>query len=424
MNFNLHNYAKISLVNNKLILFFNLVSHFIYLKDKEQKNYHAIYFSSESPVEVEIMNTKLILIRGLKSSLFRVFVLTGPTPKDIYTQIRSLSDKQYALKDYWQLGVHLCDDNTESNLMQAISNLDELLDSKVYPFDSHCLQENLIWLTNKEIVSSDTKSILEKLRTNKKRFIASIMTPLEVGESTAYVKAKEQKILLIATTPEATPYIGTAYNKNVSYIDFTLPEAQTWLNEFWSEDIINNIGADGFLFQGTWLPDEASFVPIKNELPYVSDLMNDTMRYLPPWNVKSRTDRFILKQNHAPEAQVNAMALNGAIKEKQMLLTATPSINVFGISYRQNVTSSWLDFGNHVKSLVGLSVGGYNLYGFPVCGDYNRRMGDKYDDVNEELCIRWYQFASVMPIFRLSTSRYVDKFSAYGQTTLAEIIRR
>lgn len=372
------------------------------------------------------MDMKLILVRGFTSSLFRVFVLTGPTPKQIYTQIRSLSGKQYALNDYWQLGVHLCSE--ESNLTLAINDLNKLLDDKLYPFDSHCLQENLIWLTNKDIISSDTKTVIEKLRTNNKRFIASVVTPLEVGESSAYTKAKEQKILLtLPSTPstnETTPYIGTAYNRNVSYIDFTLPEAQTWLNEFWSVDVINEIGADGYLFQGTWLPNTRPFVPIKHELPYVPDLMNDTMRYLPPWNVMTRGERFLLKQNKAPEAQVNAMVLNGAAtKEKQMILTTTPSINVFGISYRQNVSSSWLDFGKHVRHLVGLSVGGYNLYGFPVCGDYGG-VGKEKDEVNEELCIRWYQFASVMPIFRLSTSRYVDKFSQYGQMTLMDIIRR
>lgn len=373
------------------------------------------------------MNTKLILVRGLKSSLFRVFVLTGPTPKDIYTQIKALSDKQYALQAYWQLGVHICDDGSERNITQAISNLEKLLESKIYPFDSHCLQDNLIWMTNENMLSSEIRDskVLEKLRKNKKRFIASVMTPLEVGESPAYVKAKEQNLLLTsATTPPNTPYIGSAYGKNVSYIDFTLPESKVWLNEFWSVDIINDIAADGYLFQGTWLPDDSLFVPIKNELPYVSDLMNDTMLSLPPWNVKSRGEPLLLKQNQISEAQVNQMASSDAIKEKQMILTATPSINVFGISYRQNVSSTWYDFGNHVKYLVGLSVGGYNLYGFPVCGDFTKEVVGNDEDISEELCIRWYQFASVMPIFRLNSNRYVDSFSLYGQRELINIIRR
>lgn len=369
-------------------------------------------------------------MRGFKSSLFRVYVLTGPTPKDIYTQIRALSDKHYTLKDYWHLGVHLCDDKSDGNLTQAISNLEKLLESKNYPFDSHCLQENLIWLTNKETLSNDARTVLDKLRAKpyNKRFIASVMTPLEVSESSAYVKAKEQNLLLTqastTTQPDTPiPYIGTANGKNVSYIDFTWPESRTWLNEFWSGDVINNISADGYLFQGTWLPDDSTFVPIRYELPYVPDAMNDTMRYLPPWNVKSRAEFLLLKQNQIAEAQVNQMASNDAIKEKQMILTTTPSISVFGISYKQNVSSTWNDFGKHVESLTGLSVGGFNLYGFPVCGDFISKGGNN-EVVSEELCIRWYQFASVMPIFRLSSSRFVDNFSLYGQRTLINIIRR
>lgn len=382
-----------------------------------------MYFSSESPVEVEIMDTKLIMVRGHQSSHFHVFVLVGSTPKDIYIQIKELTRNKYALKEYWQLGIHLCDNGSQRNLTQAISNLEKLLEDKNYPFDSHCIQDNLIWLTDNEMVLSDIKNVAKSLKDNEKRFIASIMTPLEVGDSDAYIKANEMNLLLTLPSSSSSPYIGNAYGKNVSYIDFTLPESKIWLNEFWNVDVITNISADGFLFQGTWLPDDSSFEPIDNSLPYISDLINDTMRYLPPWNVMSREMLLMLKQNLVPEEQVNAMVANIPTNKTHLLLTSTPSINVLSASYRQNVSSTWKAFADNIKYLTGLAIGGYNLYGFPVCGDYFPESINN-NDVSEELCIRWYQFASVMPIFRLNSDRYVDNFSLYAQRTLSNIIRR
>ncbi|XP_063708742.1 uncharacterized protein LOC134837304 [Culicoides brevitarsis] len=401
---------KFFLLNNQS----NFAAPFVMGFNKKEKTYHAIYFPSDSPLEVEIMDTKLVLIRGFTSTFFHVFILVGPTPAEIYQQIRSLNTNPYDLTSYWQLGVHLCDDIAK-NFTETTQNLRELLKSDTFPFDSHCLMENLIWLSNAEIFPNDMKRVRDELRSKNKRFVASVVTPLEIGESRAYRAAHEANLLLKWSNDDS--YFGEAFSRNVSYVDFAAPGIDKWLASYWNPD---EIDADGYFFQGTWLPDDRKFVAVKHELPYVPDLMNDTMRNLPPWNVtKPDGTRFLLQQNEAPTRQVNRMQEKINKNKEIFLLTSTPSINVHAMSYRQHVAGTWRDFRNQVKYLAALCVGGYNLYGFPVCGSYVEG-----DTVNEELCIRWYQFATVMPIFRMSTTRFVDKFSSFAQRTLLGIIQR
>lgn len=64
---------------------------------------------------------------------------------------------------------------------------------------------------------------------------------------------------------------------------------------------------------------------------------------------------------------------------------------------------------------------GLYFMGASVCGD---DIIDNDKTISEELCIRWYQFASLTPLFRVQSDRLPSSFSQYGMRLMNAIIRR
>lgn len=64
----------------------------------------------------------------------------------------------------------------------------------------------------------------------------------------------------------------------------------------------------------------------------------------------------------------------------------------------QDVDSTWDELTNQLQNSLFESVTGEHMISTPICGDT-----EKYDPLNEILCIRWYLIAVTMPMFRISS---------------------
>jgi alpha-glucosidase (family GH31 glycosyl hydrolase) len=63
-------------------------------------------------------------------------------------------------------------------------------------------------------------------------------------------------------------------------------------------------------------------------------------------------------------------------------------------------------------------MAGLKVIGTTVCGDATN------ETIVEEICLRWYQFASFLPIMRVLSDRTADKFSVFAARAIGNVMKR
>lgn len=124
------------------------------------------------------------------------------------------------------------------------------------------------------------------------------------------------------------------------------------------------------------------------------------MSFTLPWNSSSFSN-----SEHIQVHNTYSIAHLKAIKE----YLEAKKIDVFLMSscknqyysepvFMENIDSSWDELRNKLDTVLFESIAGDSLVTMPVCGDTQ-----KFDPLNEILCIRWYFIAATMPMFRVSS---------------------
>lgn len=372
------------------------------------------------------MDTKLVMVRSLYSAIFKNYVLTGPSALDVYRQMQKVSSSEMIASnsivtaEYWHLGVHVCNEH-ESNLTLAIADVELMLEHQL-PFDSHCIQDALFWLGNDEAPTAEVLATIEELQQRGgKKFVASVI-PFPIDGTEGFKAAEEVKLLL--QKGDGT-YVGSALGKSVAYVDYTADEniVAPWL-KLAAKAV--PASADGFFVQGAWMLDESvgGKVPTSNAetLPYIPEYLDTAMAHLPPWDVFS-----LLNEQTAPHelylhrhnlfvANLMTRFCGTLATANQMCLSSVPTSIYPGVVAK--TASSWYNFARQIQQAVTASISGIKWYGVPVCGS------DEYRAVQEDLCVRWYQFASLLPLFKVNSARFVHQFSKHVQGLLTDAIER
>lgn len=326
--------------------------------------------------------------------------------------------------EYWHLGVHVCNEH-ETNLTLAVADVQKVLDDHNVPFDSHCIQDGLFWLGESDGVELPTEvvSTIEALHTNGKKFVATVV-PNPIEDSEGYRMAEEMKLLLLRND---RTYVGQAFTRNIAYIDYTADGGENSVTK-WLEFVLRtleSVSPDGIFVQGAWMIDEtvATKIPEQEDdetFPYVPEFMDTAMHKLPPWNISSAQqpdDLFLLKHNTYASYLMNHLCASSVATAK-FCLSSSPLHTFNYPSFLAKTSSSWFNFAKQIHQAVTSSIAGLKWFGFPVCGS------DEFQARQEELCIRWYQFSSLMPVFKVTAARFVHHFSKHGQKLLIDAIER
>lgn len=104
-------------------------------------------------------------------------------------------------------------------------------------------------------------------------------------------------------------------------------------------------------------------------------------------------------------------------------LTTSSYSNAFPASidvFRNKRQPSWSDLQEVMRQMLADSLIGNTISGSNVCG---RRSGEGQIG-DDELCVRWYQLASVGPRFHVSSHSTPDKFVGFTQRCLVAILQR
>lgn len=239
------------------------------ITDIKSDSYHGVIFNAPGPVEVELLKSKLFIIRSMFSGSFQLEILAGPTPADVYEQLKERTQNNY-FPPYWSYGVHYCKMDEIYNETATVLELKKLLENSKNIFDSHCYHENLFWMTNNPI-SEKAMEAIQSIKLKDKKFLLSFTPHLEVQDSESFSMAKDQAFLILNANQSGI-YSGKIANKNVAYIDWLneQPEIETFISK--SLQLIKQQNSDGYFFQNSWLRDDTqnqTSLDVYDNLTYV-----------------------------------------------------------------------------------------------------------------------------------------------------------
>lgn len=284
----------------------------------------------------------------------------------------------------------------------------------------------MVWFSDEQL-PKNLHAAISELRSKNKKFVLSTVSLVEFGDSPAYLLAKENDILSKSFVFREV-YNGFAYGKNVSYVDYgTNKEAVLrWLQQVW-EPKLKEIDADAYFYLATWQPDQRDDIikiPKFGQLPYIPEHMNTSMKMLPPWTLASPAlDKLVLTYHNTLSSLTVDLLQNLHSSDANSWIISTninPSQSVLSSvsSFKHIAEATWVEFRLNVDKHASLALAGINHFGSIVCGSHN------FQSKQEELCIRWYQFASLTPLFKVNTIKYVDKFTVNAQRIMIDTIKR
>uniref|UniRef100_A0A8D8F4U0 Lysosomal alpha-glucosidase n=1 Tax=Culex pipiens TaxID=7175 RepID=A0A8D8F4U0_CULPI len=381
----------------------------------QSQQYNGVVFTTPGLTEIEIVRSRLIVVRSQFTGSFQLELLSGPSPADLHRQLKTINQNQYR-PPFWAYGVHVCDHGRNVSLRTVREDIQRMIDFGVM-FDSHCINDDLFWLSDPPAIGGELEQTILLLKGSGKRFVMPVVMVLEpTGGSVAYKNATNADLLLRSSSKLGS-YRGVVRNRTVTYVDWRSERLELggWMHDAWS--YIANLNADGYSLKETALRDDGNKTyPTRDELTYLPDGLNSSLEEVVNWDVRYPGNRemIVKSQNRlGPEA---VQAVQRVIREDQLLITGTYNMQTKAAIIAQNVSATWIALRNEVNRAIGLSVAGITFIGTPICG--NAR-----DNVTEELCIRWYQFGSLLPLFKVSSDRTANRFSKFAERIMHATIR-
>lgn len=397
-----------------------------FFADRESKHYHAVYFESiDSPAEMQILKSNVIIVRQFRSSSFKLTLFTGPDYDDVYRQIINRLP-HYAPEHFWSHGVHFCHSSAIYNESETQIELQHLLSDvnlKSLPFDSHCIEDDLTALiissNNTRSALVDYREIIGKLRQHNKKLLFHIaLSMIEANTNDSYQQAFDGELLL--KDDDGANFAGIyGRTKKVFYLDYITKsqEIADFLASRWLEiDEFLNFTDGVFLHKSfpvddtvnksmAWL-DGFEFKP-RNLESYVHRLL--------PLNVKLSNGEMLIHQlNNYGRKQIEVFqSLN---EDSKFCITDSYRDDSRCAMLMKEPKPTWITFKAIVHKSVFYSLIGMSFYGAEVCGS-------NHGGVQEDLCIRWYQFAVFSPLFYVKSDKMPLKFTKYAERIMIQAIR-
>uniref|UniRef100_A0A182R4X0 P-type domain-containing protein n=1 Tax=Anopheles funestus TaxID=62324 RepID=A0A182R4X0_ANOFN len=384
------------------------------------KLFNGLMFNTPGLTEVEIVGSRLIIVRAQLGESFDLQFLPGPTPAMLYRQSKAILQNQYT-PPFWAYGVHVCDQSVKRNLTIVRQDLELLLNDTVM-FDSHCLHNDMFWISDTMTIDKDVESMLQLLRDAGKKFVPAIVLAVGYGGNPTFIDAREKGILLRHAGNQLA-YQGRVRNRTAVYVDWRTSRSSNlteWFDAQWEK--ILNLEADGYVLEEASPRDERnSSLPRPKQLIYQPDQLNASLAEMLPWNtLLSDSLQLELSQHNLIGVQALDVVQRKIAAANAFVVTGAYDVRSRVATLPSNISSSWISLRSEVNRCIGLSVVGVSFTGTPVCG--NAPLGRT--NVSEELCIRWYQFASLLPLFRVTADRTPNKFTHFGRRVMYAVLRK
>ncbi|XP_005860358.1 PREDICTED: neutral alpha-glucosidase C isoform X1 [Myotis brandtii] len=317
-----------------------------------------------------------------ESGIIDVFLLTGPTPFDVFKQYSSLTGTQ-AMPPLFSLGYHQCRWNYEDE--QDVKAVDT-------GFDKHDIPYDVMWLDiehteGKRYFTWDKKKFpnpkrMQELLRNKKRKLVVISDPhIKIDpDYSVYAMAKEQGYFV--RNHEGGDFEGICWPGLSSYLDFTNPKVREWYSGLFAFSV----------YQGS------------TDILYIWNDMNEPSVFRGPeqtmqknaihhgnWEHRELHNIYGFYQQ---KATAEGLIQRSGGKERPFVLTRSffAGSQKYGAVWTGDNRAKWSYLKISIPMLLTLSVTGISFCGADV--------GGFVGDPEAELLVRWYQAGAYQPFFR------------------------
>uniref|UniRef100_A0A1A8PT52 Glucosidase, alpha, neutral AB n=1 Tax=Nothobranchius pienaari TaxID=704102 RepID=A0A1A8PT52_9TELE len=345
-----------------------------------------------------------------ESGIIDVFIMLGPTPKDIFSQYASLTGTQ-SFPPLSSLGYHQCRWNY--NDQEDVRSVDA-------GFDEHDIPYDFIWLDiehtdGKRYFTWDPhkfaspKDMLQGLK-DKKRNMVAIVDPHIKVDSNYKIHNEIRSRGFYVKNKDGGDYEGWCWPGNAGYPDFTQPDMRAWWASMFSYDQYE--GSMDNLY--TWNDMNEPSVFNGPEVTMHKDAVHGS------WEHRDVHNLYGL---YVHRATMEGLIQRSGGVERPFVLTRAffAGSQRYGAVWTGDNAAEW----DHLKISIPMCLS-LGLVGISFCG---ADVGGFFKSPSPELLVRWYQTGAYQPFFRahahLDTPRREPwLFGPENTALIREVIRQ
>ncbi|XP_004687611.1 PREDICTED: neutral alpha-glucosidase C [Condylura cristata] len=317
-----------------------------------------------------------------ESGIIDVFLLTGPTPSDVFKQYSYLTGTQ-AMPPLFSLGYHQCRWNYEDE--QDVKAVDAGFDDHDIPYDVMWLDiehtEGKRYFTWDKKRFPNPKGMQELLRSKNRKLVVICDPHIKIDpDYSIYTEAKEQGFFV--RNQEGGDFEGVCWPGLSSYLDFTNPKVREWYSGLFAFSV----------YQGS------------TDILYIWNDMNEPSVFRGPeltmhknaihhgnWEHRELHNIYGFYQQMAT---AKGLIQRSRGKERPFVLTRSffAGSQKYGAVWTGDNTAEWSYLKISIPMLLTLSITGISFCGADV--------GGFIGNPEAELLVRWYQAGAYQPFFR------------------------
>ncbi|XP_069501286.1 neutral alpha-glucosidase AB isoform X2 [Ambystoma mexicanum] len=317
-----------------------------------------------------------------ESGIIDVFLLLGPSAKDVFKQYGSLTGTQ-ALPPLFSIGYHQCRWNY---------NDEEDVRSVDAGFDEHDLPYDVIWLDIEHADGkryftwdpnkfSTPKNMLQQLNDKKRRMVTIVDPHIKIDNSYRIHNEIRSRNFYVKTK-DGNDYEGWCWPGSAGYPDFTNPEMRSWWSSMFSYDQYE--GSMSNLFVWNDMNEPSVF-----NGPEVT--MHKDAVHMDGWEHRDIHNLYGL---YVQQATAEGQIQRSGGHERPFVLSRAffAGSQRYGAIWTGDNAAEW----DHLKISVPMCLS-LGLVGISFCG---ADIGGFFKNPSPELLVRWYQMGAYQPFFR------------------------
>ncbi|XP_016783503.2 neutral alpha-glucosidase C isoform X3 [Pan troglodytes] len=317
-----------------------------------------------------------------ESGIIDVFLLTGPTPSDVFKQYSHLTGTQ-AMPPLFSLGYHQCRWNYEDE--QDVKAVDAGFDEHDIPYDAMWLDiehtEGKRYFTWDKNRFPKPKRMQELLRSKKRKLVVISDPHIKIDpDYSVYVKAKDQGFFV--KNQEGEDFEGVCWPGLSSYLDFTNPKVREWYSSLFAFPVYQ--GSTDILFLWNDMNEPSVFRGPEQTM------QKNAIHH---GNWEHRELHNIYGFYHQM-ATAEGLIKRSKGKERPFVLTRSffAGSQKYGAVWTGDNTAEWSNLKISIPMLLTLSITGICFCGADI--------GGFIGNPETELLVRWYQAGAYQPFFR------------------------
>ena len=325
-----------------------------------------------------------LLLRMSESGVFDLFLLPGPSPREMYHQYATLTGRQ-SLPPMFALGYHQCRWNYRDEM--DVYNVHQKFEDYDYPYDVLWLDiehtdDKRYFTWNKDLFPSPIE-MQEHLSRQGRKMVTIVDPHIKRDNKYRIHSEATRKGYYIKKNDGKSDFDGWCWPGSSSYLDFTDERVRRWWSEQFSYD--KYIGSTPSLF--TWNDMNEPSVFNGPEVSMQKDLLNLA-------GIEHREWHNLYGMLFHRATSEGLIIRNENMNERPFVLSRSffAGSQRYGAIWTGDNESSWEHLKISAPMLLSLNIGGLSFVGADV--------GGFFGNPDAELMTRWMQAGAYQPFFR------------------------